>query len=36
MQINQQLLRFNKRITKGVNKKVLRILSVHKPVFSEQ
>ena len=35
MQINQQLVRFNQVLTKEINKKVLKTLSVHKPLFSE-
>ena len=35
MQINQQLVRFNRVLTKEVNKKVLKTLSVHKLLFSE-
>ena len=36
MQINQQLVRFNQvLITKQINKKVLKIFSVNKPLFTE-
>ena len=35
MQINQQLVRFNRVLTKEINKKVLKTLSVRKPFFSE-
>ena len=35
MQINQQLVRFNQVLTKEISKKVLKILSVHKSLFSE-
>ena len=35
MQINQQLVRFNRVLTKEVNKKVIKTLSVHKLLFSE-
>ena len=35
MQINQQLVRFNQVLTKEINKKVLKTLSVHKPLFRE-
>ena len=36
MQINQQLVRVNQVLTiKEINKKVLKVLSVHKPLFTE-
>ena len=36
MQINQQLVRFNQvSITKEISKKVLKVLTVHKLLFSE-
>ena len=35
MQINQQLVRFNQVLTKEINKKVLKTLSVRKSLFSE-
>ena len=35
MRINQQLVRFNWVLTEEINKKVLNILSVCKPLFSE-
>ena len=36
MQINQQLVRFKQVLTKENNKKVLKTLSVCKPLFSER
>ena len=37
MQINQQLVRFNQvLIIKEINKKVLKVLSMHKLLFTEQ
>ena len=36
VQINQQLVRFNRVLTEEINKKVLKTLSVHKPLFSER
>ena len=35
MQINQQLVSFNQVLTEEFNKKVLKILRVCKPLFSE-
>ena len=35
MKINQQLMRFNRILTGEINKKVLKTLSVSKPLFSE-
>ena len=36
MQINQQLVRFNQvLIIKEINKKVLKVLGVHKPLFTK-
>ena len=35
MQINQQLVRFNRVLTEEINKKVLKTLRVRKPLFSE-
>ena len=35
MQINQQLVRFNRVLTNEIKKKALMTLSVHKPLFSE-
>ena len=36
MQINQQSVRFNQAlIIKKINKKVFKVLSVHKPLFTE-
>ena len=36
MQINQQLVRFDQTLTKEINKRVLKTLSVCKPLFSER
>ena len=36
MQINQQLVRLNRVLTKEINKKVLKTLSLHKSPFSER
>ena len=36
MQINQQLVRFNRVLTEEINKKVLKTLSVYKRLFSER
>ena len=35
MQNNQQLIRFNRVLTKKINKKLLKALNVHKRLFSE-
>ena len=35
MQINQQLVRFNRALTQEINKKVLNTFNVSKPPFSE-
>ena len=35
MQINQQLVRFRQVLTEEINKKVLKVISVLKPLFSE-
>ena len=35
MRNNQQLIRFNRVLTKKINKKLLKTLNVHKPLFSE-
>ena len=36
MQINQQLVRFNQVLVKKIDKKVLKTLSVLKPLFNER
>ena len=36
MQISQELVRFNRVLTEKINKKVLKTLRVHKPLFSFQ
>ena len=35
MQINQQLAKFNQLLTKEFNKRVLKTLIVHKPLFGK-
>ena len=35
MQVNKKLVRFNRVLTEKINKKVLKTLSVPKPLFSE-
>ena len=35
MQLNQQLVRFNRALTEKINEKATKVLSVHKPLFSE-
>ena len=35
MQINEELVRFNRVLTEEINKKVLKTLSVHKLLFNE-
>ena len=36
MQINKQVVRFNQVLTKEINKKVSKTLSLHKPLFIER
>ena len=36
MQINQQLVRFNRVLTEEINNKVLKTVNVHKPLFSKR
>ena len=36
MQINKQVVRFNQVLTKEINKKVSKTLSLHKLLFSER
>ena len=36
MQINKQVVRFNQVLTKEINKKVSKVLSLHKLLFSER
>ena len=36
MQINQELVRFNRALTEEINKKVLKTLIARQPLFSER